>query len=92
VKKIDRFSNIFVYFHVFQVVEHIRYSFRTITLTKSRVYKKNRKVQFWVNFCHFFVFFAKKNVYGFFCAHFWVNKSLSMMCRAPVLGAICVES
>jgi hypothetical protein len=31
---IDRFSNFFGYFYVFQVVEHFRDSFRTITFKK----------------------------------------------------------
>jgi hypothetical protein len=39
---IDRFSNFFGYFHIFQVVEHIPDSFRTNTV-KNRLFQKSRK-------------------------------------------------
>jgi hypothetical protein len=44
---IDWFSNFFGYLHVFQVVEHIRDSFRTITLKNEKIF------YFWLIFANF---------------------------------------
>jgi hypothetical protein len=85
-KSIDRLSNFFGYFHVFQAVEPIRDSFRTNTV-KRRLFKKFKKFHFWSIFANFSHILwktkkpkTKKLVETiFFCEHFWVNKSLSMM-------------
>jgi hypothetical protein len=46
------FQTFFGYFHVFQVVVHIRDSFRIITL-KNETFEKNPKLSFLVNFANF---------------------------------------
>jgi hypothetical protein len=45
--KIDRFSNFFGYFHVFQVVEHIPDSFRMIKFKNETLKKKSKNLNFW---------------------------------------------
>jgi hypothetical protein len=41
------------YFHVFQVVKDIRDSFGANRVKKKRIFQKNRKIQFLVDFCQF---------------------------------------
>jgi hypothetical protein len=50
--KLTDFQTFLGYFHVCQVVKHIRTVFERIH-SKNEIFQKNRKIPFLVNFCQF---------------------------------------
>jgi hypothetical protein len=91
------FQTFFVFFHVFQVVKHTPDSFRTILWSTNHVLKKVGRGRdhdlfiFWY-FRNLHALRYPKSVTGFFCEHFWVYKSLSMMCSPRPLCTVTSSS